>query len=69
MSANDVSDSKQQQASDVKVDIVPESFKSTGVSGVEGKKDGVSAEEITSSALNGKSYLGAFQSAKKGGHG
>ncbi|KAK1414744.1 hypothetical protein QVD17_30495 [Tagetes erecta] len=66
MSVNVVSDSKQQQASDVSArEIIPESFKSNRVSGVEGNKDGVSAGEIPNSSLNGKSYLGAFQSAKK----
>ncbi|KAK1419473.1 hypothetical protein QVD17_28645 [Tagetes erecta] len=66
MSANVISDSKQQKASDVSAgDIVPETFKSIRVSGVESNKDDVSAGEIPNSSLNGKSYLGAFQSAKK----
>ncbi|KAK1434333.1 hypothetical protein QVD17_00071 [Tagetes erecta] len=70
MSANVISDSKQQQSSDVSAgDIVPETFKSIRVSGIEGNKDDMSAGEIHNSSLNGTSYLGAVQSAKKGGHG
>ncbi|KAK1407861.1 hypothetical protein QVD17_39488 [Tagetes erecta] len=64
VSANVISD--RQQASDVSAgDIVPETFKSIRDSGVEGNKDDMSAGEIPNSSLNGNSYLGAVQSAKK----